>query len=80
MAPTPDEFSSPGSVSYDSETMAVGDGTWDFSKNTFLLPNLQGTNLKTTQYNGTVVPKTHCQAGARLTRIVSQAWATDSRR
>ncbi|KAI6784834.1 uncharacterized protein J7T54_007928 [Emericellopsis cladophorae] len=52
MAPTGDEFSSPGSVTYDSETMVVGDGTWDFSKNTFLLPNLEGFNFDTMRYNG----------------------------
>jgi hypothetical protein len=32
--------------------MYVGDGTWDSQRNTFLLPNLQGLNLATTQYNG----------------------------
>ncbi|KAM0254332.1 hypothetical protein ACHAQJ_006918 [Trichoderma viride] len=52
MAPTPDQFSSPGSVSYDSDTMVVGDGTWDFTKNTFLLPNLEGTDFDTMRYNG----------------------------
>ncbi|POR37887.1 Cytochrome b561/ferric reductase transmembrane [Tolypocladium paradoxum] len=52
MAPTPDELSAPGAVSYDSSTMSVGDGTWDFSKNSFLLPNLQGLNFDTMQYNG----------------------------
>ncbi|KAF2653527.1 hypothetical protein K491DRAFT_717927 [Lophiostoma macrostomum CBS 122681] len=41
-----------GSSVYNSETMHVGDGTWDTSRNTFLLPNLQGLNLATTQYNG----------------------------
>ncbi|KAJ4858329.1 hypothetical protein T069G_06596 [Trichoderma breve] len=52
MAPAPDQLSSPGSVSYDSDTMVVGDGTWDFTKNTFLLPNLQGTDFDTMRYNG----------------------------
>ncbi|KAL7947407.1 hypothetical protein V8C42DRAFT_317699 [Trichoderma barbatum] len=52
MAPAPDQFSSPGSSSYDSDTMVVGDGTWDFTKNTFLLPNLQGTNFDTMRFNG----------------------------
>lgn len=33
--------------------MNVGDGTWDFSKNSFLLPNLQGLNFETMRYNGT---------------------------
>ncbi|KAI1082199.1 hypothetical protein F5B20DRAFT_532541 [Whalleya microplaca] len=47
-----DGLSAPGSASYDSDTMVVGDGTWDFTKNTFLLPNLVGLNLETMQYNG----------------------------
>ncbi|KAF1958548.1 hypothetical protein CC80DRAFT_468098 [Byssothecium circinans] len=45
-------LSSPGSSAYSSNTMYVGDGTWDSQRNTFLLPNLQGLNLATTQYNG----------------------------
>ncbi|KAK2590727.1 hypothetical protein QQS21_011598 [Conoideocrella luteorostrata] len=52
MAPTGEQFSAPGSASYGSGTMTVGDGTWEFSKNTFLLPNLQGTNFDTMRYNG----------------------------
>ncbi|KAL6903077.1 hypothetical protein GGI43DRAFT_332480 [Trichoderma evansii] len=52
MAPAPDQLSSPGSVSYDSDTMVVGDGTWDFTKNTFLLPPLEGTDFDTMRYNG----------------------------
>lgn len=53
MAPTPDgELSAPGAASYSSDTMTVGDGTWVFSKNTFLLPNLQGVNFETMRYNG----------------------------
>jgi hypothetical protein len=52
MAPAPDQFSAPGSVSYDADTMVVGDGTWDFSKNTFLLPPLVGPNFDTMRYNG----------------------------
>lgn len=51
MAPL-DDMSAPGTASYDSNTLVVGDGTWDFSKNDFLLPNLQGLPLATTQYNG----------------------------
>lgn len=46
-----------GSSSYTSGTMSVGDGTWDATKNTFLLPNLVGFNLATTQYNG--MPHAH---------------------
>ncbi|KAF2109240.1 hypothetical protein BDV96DRAFT_652094 [Lophiotrema nucula] len=45
-------MSPPGSSVYSSDTMYVGDGTWDSQRNTFLLPNLQGFNLATTQYNG----------------------------
>ncbi|KAF4990680.1 hypothetical protein FGRMN_8352 [Fusarium graminum] len=52
MAPAKDELSAPGAVSYDSNTQIVGDGTWDFDKNTFLLPNLQGLNYETMRYNG----------------------------
>lgn len=32
--------------------MYVGDGTWDKSRNDFLLPNLQGLNFATMRYNG----------------------------
>ncbi|KAF2399703.1 hypothetical protein EJ06DRAFT_543658 [Trichodelitschia bisporula] len=42
----------PGSSSYSSNTMNVGDGTWDSQRQTFLLPNLMGLNFKTMQYNG----------------------------
>lgn len=51
MAPL-DDMSAPGTATYDSNTMVVGDGTWDFTKNNLLLPNLMGLNLATTQYNG----------------------------
>ncbi|KAI1828413.1 hypothetical protein F4861DRAFT_535371 [Xylaria intraflava] len=51
MAPA-EGLSAPGSASYESNTMTVGDGTWDFTKNTFLLPNLVGLNFATMQYNG----------------------------
>lgn len=51
MSGNPD-LSPPGSSTYESNILRVGDGTWDSSRNTFLLPNLQGTNLETTQYNG----------------------------
>ncbi|KAK7737050.1 hypothetical protein SLS53_006808 [Cytospora paraplurivora] len=51
MAPL-DDMSDPGTASYDSDTMTVGDGTWDFTKNDFLLPNLVGLNFDTMQYNG----------------------------
>jgi hypothetical protein len=48
-------LSPPGSSAYNSDHMNVGDGTWDSQRNTFLLPNLQGFNLATTQYNGIVI-------------------------
>ncbi|KAK4106265.1 hypothetical protein N658DRAFT_555205 [Parathielavia hyrcaniae] len=51
MAPA-DNLSPPGSSSYSSDTLTVGDGTWDFTKNTFLLPNLVGLNYETMRYNG----------------------------
>ncbi|KAL0930986.1 uncharacterized protein CTRU02_213721 [Colletotrichum truncatum] len=51
MAPA-EGFSAPGVATYDSNTMTVGDGTWDFEKNTFLLPNLVGLNFETMRYNG----------------------------
>lgn len=51
MAPL-DEMSQPGTASYDSGTLTVGDGTWDFTKNDFLLPNLAGLNFDTMKYNG----------------------------
>lgn len=41
-----------GSSQYTSDTMFVGDGTWDTERNTFLLPNLVGLNFKTMRYNG----------------------------
>lgn len=51
MAPT-DALSAPGSVSYSSDRLTVGDGTWDFTKNNFLLPNLMGLPFDMMQYNG----------------------------
>lgn len=41
-----------GSSQYTSDTMYVGDGTWDTERNTFLLPNLVGLNFNTMRYNG----------------------------
>ncbi|CAK7568713.1 MAG: hypothetical protein SEPTF4163_006714 [Sporothrix epigloea] len=51
MAPA-DQLAPAGSSSYTSDTLNVGDGTWDFSKNDFLLPNLVGLNFDTMRYNG----------------------------
>jgi hypothetical protein len=34
--------------------MFVGDGTWISTKNTFLLPNLQGLNFATMQLNSEI--------------------------
>ncbi|KAF2716447.1 hypothetical protein K431DRAFT_289405 [Polychaeton citri CBS 116435] len=45
-------LSPPGSSTYDSSTMFVGDGTWDSDRNSFLLPNLVGLNFDTMRYNG----------------------------
>lgn len=41
-----------GSSQYTSNTLYVGDGTWDTQRNTFLLPNLVGLNFDTMRYNG----------------------------
>jgi hypothetical protein len=51
MAPQ-DGLSPAGSSTYSSNTMYVGDGTWDSTRNDFLLPNLVGLNFETMQYNG----------------------------
>ncbi|KAI8937419.1 hypothetical protein NX059_005144 [Plenodomus lindquistii] len=45
-------LSVPGTSVYASDSMYVGDGTWDSQRNTFLLPNLQGLNFETMRYNG----------------------------
>ncbi|KAF2672939.1 hypothetical protein BT63DRAFT_421135 [Microthyrium microscopicum] len=45
-------ISAPGSSTYNSKTLHVGDGTWDSARDDFLLPNLQGLNFATMQYNG----------------------------
>ena len=47
-----DNLAPPGSSRYSSNTIFVGDGTWDASRNSFLLPNLQGLNFATMRYNG----------------------------
>lgn len=52
MAPAPDTLSPAGSSTYNSDTLNVGDGTWDFTKNTYLLPPLMGVNFETMRYNG----------------------------
>ncbi|KAF2756520.1 hypothetical protein EJ05DRAFT_532468 [Pseudovirgaria hyperparasitica] len=51
MSPNP-QLAPAGSSTYNSDTMYVGDGTWDSSRNTFLLPNLVGLNFATMRYNG----------------------------
>ncbi|KAF1945126.1 hypothetical protein EJ02DRAFT_339466 [Clathrospora elynae] len=45
-------LSEPGTSVYSSDSMYVGDGTWDSQRNTFLLPNLQGPNFDTMRHNG----------------------------
>ncbi|KAF1815518.1 hypothetical protein P152DRAFT_464355 [Eremomyces bilateralis CBS 781.70] len=52
MSDPPPGLAPAGSSSYSSNSLQVGDGTWDSQRNTFLLPNLQPLNLATTQYNG----------------------------
>jgi len=47
-----DSLSAPGSATYSSQLMHVGDGTWDSLTDTFLLPNIQGLNYQTMRYNG----------------------------
>ncbi|CAG8975732.1 hypothetical protein HYALB_00011203 [Hymenoscyphus albidus] len=47
-----ENLSPAGSSSYSSSTMYVGDGTWDSTRNDFLLPNLMGLNFETMRYNG----------------------------
>jgi hypothetical protein len=49
-----DNLSPPGGSTYSSNTLYVGDGTWDSSRNTFLLPNLVGLNFETMRYNGRI--------------------------
>ncbi|EON63331.1 hypothetical protein W97_02558 [Coniosporium apollinis CBS 100218] len=51
MSPSP-QLAPAGSSIYSSDSMYVGDGTWDSSRNTFLLPNLVGLNFETMRYNG----------------------------
>lgn len=63
-------LSAPGSSVYSSDSMYVGDGTWDSQRNTFLLPNLMGVNFDTMRYNGEFV---RSQAGDVL--LTCQAWA-----
>jgi hypothetical protein len=41
-----------GSSTYSSNTLHVGDGTWDTQRDTFLLPNLMGLDFETMRYNG----------------------------
>jgi hypothetical protein len=58
MSPSP-QLAEPGSSSYSSGIYHVGDGTWDSSKDTFLLPNLQSLPLRVTQYNGMIAHTSH---------------------
>ncbi|KAL4898180.1 hypothetical protein BDV59DRAFT_166343 [Aspergillus ambiguus] len=46
------DLTAPGSSTYASDTLHVGDGTWDSGRDTFLLPNLVGINFDTMRYNG----------------------------
>ncbi|OQD73091.1 hypothetical protein PENDEC_c017G01588 [Penicillium decumbens] len=47
-----DSLTAPGGSTYSSNTLHVGDGTWDLGRDTFLLPNLMGVNFETMRYNG----------------------------
>ncbi|ETI20454.1 hypothetical protein G647_08490 [Cladophialophora carrionii CBS 160.54] len=51
MSPSP-QLAPPGSSTYNSDTMHVGDGTWDAGRDNFLLPPLVGLNFATVRYNG----------------------------
>lgn len=51
MSPSP-QLAPAGSSTYSSNTLYVGDGTWDTERNTFLLPNLVGLNFDTMRFNG----------------------------
>ncbi len=79
MAPA-DNLSPAGSSSYSSDTMVVGDGTWDFTKNTFLLPNLVGLNFDTMQFNGERAqqPRLPPRPRPQMATNHRQAWATAS--
>ncbi|CAG8890152.1 unnamed protein product [Penicillium egyptiacum] len=46
------DLAAAGSSTYASNTLHVGDGTWDSGRDTFLLPNLMGVNFETMRYNG----------------------------
>ncbi|KAJ5964898.1 uncharacterized protein N7479_004774 [Penicillium vulpinum] len=46
------DLAAAGSSTYASNTLHVGDGTWDSGRDTFLLPNLMGLNFETMRYNG----------------------------
>ena len=61
MSPSP-QLAPAGSSTYSSNTMSVGDGTWDAQRNTFLLPNLVGLNFDTMRYNGTHSNIPHCSS------------------
>jgi hypothetical protein len=52
----PPDLAPAGSSTYSSNTLQVGDGTWDRGRNSFLLPNLMGVNFDTMRYNGAWTP------------------------
>lgn len=55
--------------------MHVGDGTWDSSKDTFLLPNIQGLNFQTLRYNGKA--RDIATGVTTHTELLLQAWEID---
>lgn len=68
-------LSAAGSSTYASNTLHVGDGTWDSERDTFLLPNLMGINFDTMRYNG----KSAYSSTLRKIAYICQEWETDSR-
>lgn len=58
--------------------MYVGDGTWDSTRNNFLLPNLVGLNFETMQYNG-IFPLLYVRKDILIFFFLKE-WAIDSER
>lgn len=66
MAHNARQLAPPGSSTYNSDTMRVGDGTWDAGRDDFLLPNLVGFNFATMRYNGKL---TRIDGGSKYLRV-----------
>lgn len=52
-----DSFSPPGTSSYSSNIFHAGDGTWDSTRDSFLLPNIMDLPFDVMRYNGTFQPR-----------------------